>query len=117
MKEDILAQETLEAWAASSEGRFTCKNVLSEEPDRLPWTAREALISRALIEEHSIPAPTDDSYLCMRAARHAVSLCGPRNEHRSSGGVPAEMGYTAEQVVSFNHPCLRLFAAPIGQGI
>ena len=38
VKEDILAQETLEAWATNSGGRFTCEHVLSEEPDGSPWT-------------------------------------------------------------------------------
>ena len=43
VKEDILAEETLEAWAAGSEGRFTCKHVLSEEPDGSSWTGARGL--------------------------------------------------------------------------
>ena len=101
VKEDILAEETLEAWAASSEGRFTCKHVLSKEPEESSWTGARGLISRALIEEH-IPAPTDDVviFVCGPPGMYE-SLCGPRNEPQELKGILAEMGYTAEQVVKF----------------
>ena len=101
VKEDILAEETLEAWAASSEGRFTCKHVLSEEPDGSPWLGARGLISCALIDEH-IPAPTDDVviFVCGPPGMYE-SLCGPRNEPQELKGILAEMGYTAAQVVKF----------------
>ena len=101
VKEDILAEETLEAWAASSEGRFTCKHVLSKEPEESSWTGARGLISRALIEEH-IPAPTDDVviFVCGPPGMYE-SLCGPRNEPQELKGILAEMGYTAAQVVKF----------------
>jgi cytochrome-b5 reductase len=101
VKEDILAQETLEAWAASSEGRFTCKHVLSAEPDGSPWTGARGLITRELIEAH-LPAPTDDVviFVCGPPGMYE-SLCGPRNEPQELKGVLAEMGYTAAQVVKF----------------
>ena len=101
VKEDILAQETLEAWAASSEGRFTCKHVLSAEPDGSPWTGARGLITRELIEAH-LPAPTDDVviFVCGPPGMYE-SLCGPRNEPQELKGILAEMGYTAAQVVKF----------------
>ena len=101
VKEDILAQETLEAWAASSEGRFACKHVLSEEPDGSSWTGARGLITRELIEAH-LPAPTDDVviFVCGPPGMYE-SLCGPRNEPQDLKGILAEMGYTAEQVVKF----------------
>ena len=101
VKEDILAQETLEAWAANSEGRFTCHHVLSEEPDGSPWTGARGLITRELIEAH-LPAPTDDVviFVCGPPGMYE-SLCGPRNEPQELKGILAEMGYTASQVVKF----------------
>ena len=101
VKEDILAQETLEAWAANSEGRFTCHHVLSEEPDGSPWTGARGLIPRELIEAH-LPAPTDDVviFVCGPPGMYE-SLCGPRNEPQELKGILAEMGYTASQVVKF----------------
>ena len=101
VKEDILAEETLEAWAASSEGRFTCKHVLSKEPEESSWTGARGLISRALIEEH-IPSPADDVviFVCGPPGMYE-SLCGPRNEPQELKGILAEMGYTAAQVVKF----------------
>ena len=101
VKEDILAQETLEAWAASSEGRFACKHVLSEEPDGSSWTGARGLITRELIEAH-LPAPTDDVviFVCGPPGMYE-SLCGPRNEPQELKGILAEMGYTAAQVVKF----------------
>ena len=101
VKEDILAEETLEAWAANSESRFTCKHVLSEEPDGSPWPGARGLITRELIEEH-IPAPTEDVviFVCGPPGMYE-SLCGPRNEPQELKGILAEMGYTAEQVVKF----------------
>ena len=101
VKEDILAEETLEAWAAGSEGRFSCKHVLSEEPDGSPWTGSRGLITRELINEH-IPAPADDVviFVCGPPGMYE-SLCGPRNEPQELKGILAEMGYTAAQVVKF----------------
>ena len=101
VKEDILAEETLEAWAAGSEGRFSCKHVLSEEPDGSPWTGARGLITRELIEAH-LPAPTDDVviFVCGPPGMYE-SLCGPRNEPQELKGILAEMGYTASQVVKF----------------
>ena len=101
VKEDILAQETLEAWAANSEGRFSCKHVLSEEPDDSSWTGARGLITRELIEAH-LPAPTDDVviFVCGPPGMYE-SLCGPRNEPQELKGILAEMGYTAAQVVKF----------------
>jgi cytochrome-b5 reductase len=101
VKEDILAQETLEAWAANSKGRFSCNHVLSEQPDDSSWTGARGLITRALIEEY-IPAPTDDVviFVCGPPGMYE-SLCGPRNEPQELKGILAEMGYTAEQVVKF----------------
>ena len=101
VKEDILAQETLEAWAANSEGRFTCHHVLSEEPDGSPWTGARGLITRELIEAH-LPAPTDDVviFVCGPPGMYE-SLCGPRNEPQELKGILAEIGYTAAQVVKF----------------
>ena len=101
IKEDILAQETLEAWAANSEGRFSCKHVLSEELEESSWTGARGLITRELIEAH-LPAPTDDVviFVCGPPGMYE-SLCGPRNEPQDLKGILAEMGYTAEQVVKF----------------
>ena len=101
VKEDILAQETLEAWAANSDGRFTCEHVLSEEPDGSPWPGARGLITRKLIEAH-LPAPTDDVviFVCGPPGMYE-SLCGPRNEPQELKGILAEMGYTAAQVVKF----------------
>jgi cytochrome-b5 reductase len=101
VKEDILAQETLESWAANSDGRFTCNHVLSKEPEESSWIGARGLITRALIEEH-IPAPTEDVviFVCGPPGMYD-SLCGPRNEPQELKGILAEMGYTAAQVVKF----------------
>ena len=100
VRHDILADETLGAWAAGAGGRFSCTHVLSEEPEGSPWSGARGHITRELVETH-LPPPSEDCaiFVCGPPGMYGA-LCGPRNQPQLAG-LLAEMGYSAEQVVKF----------------
>jgi cytochrome-b5 reductase len=103
IRDDILAQELLERWAREFPDRFTCINVLSDEPAGSEWTGRRGYIDRKLIK-HAFPPPsTEKSIKILVCGPPALydALSGPRNEPGQVSGLLGEMGYTADQIYKF----------------
>lgn len=103
---EILATETLDAWAASCSDRFKVTHVLSDEPaDSSSWTGARGFITRELIEAN-LPMPDSDCmiFVCGPPPMYAA-LSGPRDAPGQPpselAGVLKEMGYRTEQVVKF----------------
>merc|ERR1712232_1486678 len=87
---DILARETLDAWATSFAARFQITHVLSEEPEGSPWDGARGFITREMVEAN-LPGPDSD---CL------IFICGPPPLHELAG-LLEEMGYRTEQVIEF----------------
>lgn len=96
---DILASETMDAWAASSK-QLTVKNVLSAEPADSAYDGLRGFIDADLIKS-SFPPPEEDPliFVCGPPPMYNA-LCGAREDEELSG-VLKELGYTKEQVYKF----------------
>ena len=97
---DILARTALDTWQAAYPRRLRIYHTLTREPTSSGWAGGRGRISRALLEQH-LPPPSEDVlvFVCGPPAMYA-SLSGARGE-KALGGVLAEMGYRADQVVKF----------------
>jgi cytochrome-b5 reductase len=103
VQDDILGRELLQRWAQEFSDRFTCIDVLSDEPASSDWTGRRGYIDRELIE-HAFPPPSTDlsiKILVCGPPGLYDALSGPRNEPDSVSGLLGRMGYTADQVYKF----------------
>jgi len=103
---DILAKETLDAWATSCADRFQVTHVLSEEPaEGSAWTGARGFITREMIEAN-FPKPESDCliFVCGPPALYNV-FSGPRDAPGQPpselAGLLKEMGYKTEQVIKF----------------
>ena len=97
---DILARSTLDAWQAAFPRRLRIHHTLTREPAASGWAGGRGRIGRALLEQH-LPPPSEDVlvFVCGPPAMYDT-LSGPRGE-KPLGGVLAELGYRADQVVKF----------------
>lgn len=103
VRDDILARELLHRWAREYPDRFTCIDVLSDEPSDSDWSGHRGYIDRKLIEQSFPPPATAQSIkllVCGPPAFYDV-LSGPRSENDRISGLLGEMGYTADQVYKF----------------
>jgi cytochrome-b5 reductase len=103
VRDDILAMVLLHRWAKEYPDRFTCIDVLSDEPSDSDWSGHRGYIDRKLIEQSFPPPSTAQSIkllVCGPPAFYDV-LSGPRNEPDRISGMLGEIGYTAEQVYKF----------------
>jgi len=103
---DILAKETVDAWAASCPDRFNVTHVLSEEPaEGSSWTGARGFITREMIEAN-FPKPDSDCliFICGPPPLYNV-FSGPRDAPGQPpselGGLLKEMGYRTDQVIKF----------------
>jgi cytochrome-b5 reductase len=103
---EILAQETLDAWASAYPDRFLVTHVLSDEPaDGSSWTGARGFITREQIEAN-FPKPDSDCliFICGPPALYNV-FSGPRDAPGQPpselAGLLKEMGYRTEQVIKF----------------
>jgi len=102
---EILAKETLDAWATSFPNRFAVTHVLSEEPSDSTWTGARGHITREMITAN-FPKPESDCliFVCGPPSLYDA-FSGPRDapgQPRSElAGLLKEMGYRTEQVVKF----------------
>jgi cytochrome-b5 reductase len=104
--QEILAKETLDAWAASCSDRFQVTHVLSHEPEEgSDWTGARGFITREMIEA-SFPKPDSDCliFVCGPPPLYTV-FSGPRDPPGQPpselAGLLKEMGYKTEQVIKF----------------
>merc|ERR1719471_447161 len=97
--DEILAKETLDAWAAQFPSRLTIVHVLSREPADSDWAGQRGHIDKPLMERY-FPKPSSN---CM------IFVCGPELSgwyDTFSGswdadhvtGLLGDMGYTNEMV-------------------
>jgi cytochrome-b5 reductase len=103
---DILAKETVDAWASSCPDRFNVTHVLSEEPaENSSWAGARGFITREMIEAN-FPRPDSDCliFVCGPPALYNV-FSGPRDAPGQPpselGGLLKEMGYKTDQVIKF----------------
>jgi len=103
---DILAKETLDAWAASFTDRFQVTHVLSEEPaEGSSWTGARGFITREMIEAN-FPKPESDCliFVCGPPPLYNV-FSGPRDAPGQPptelAGILKDIGYRTEQVIKF----------------
>jgi cytochrome-b5 reductase len=102
---EILAKETLDAWAASCPDRFKVTHVLSEEPAESSWAGARGFINKELIEAN-LPKPDSDCliFICGPPPLYNA-LSGPRDAPGQPpselAGLLKEMGYKTEQVIKF----------------
>jgi cytochrome-b5 reductase len=103
VRDDVLAGELLRRWAREFPDRFTCIDVLSDEPDGTEWTGLRGYIDRKLIENAFPPPSTDKLIKILVCGPPALydALSGPRNEPDQVSGLLGAMGYTADQVYKF----------------
>jgi len=104
--QEILAKETLDAWATSSPDRLKVTHVLSNEPSEgSSWSGARGFITRELIEAN-LPKPDSDCliFICGPPPMYAA-LSGPRDAPGQPpsdlSGLLKEMGYRTEQVIKF----------------
>jgi cytochrome-b5 reductase len=98
-QEDLLAKETLDAWA-SSHDRFEVTYVLSGEPASSSWSGARGFVDAELIRKH-LPPPADDSLILVCGPPPMYdALSGPRLQKHLTGAL-ADLAYRAEQVYKF----------------
>lgn len=96
---DILARQTLDAWAAAHPRRLKVVHTLTREPTGSSWDGHRGRIDRSFLEKHGHPGPGTLVFICGPPAMYA-DLSGARGE-KALSGVLADLGYRAEQVVKF----------------
>jgi cytochrome-b5 reductase len=103
---EILAKQTLAAWAKKYPKRLQVTHVLSEEPEEgSSWKGARGFITRELIEA-KFPKPDSDCliFVCGPPALYNV-FSGPRDAPGQPpselAGLLKEMGYKTEQVIKF----------------
>lgn len=97
---DILARDTLDAWAAQHPHRLRVHHTLTREPEGTGWTGRRGRIDAALLSEH-LPPPSEDVLIFVCGPPQMYdTLCGPRTDEQLSG-LLAQMGYRADQICKF----------------
>ena len=98
--DDILARELLDSWAAAHADRLHLTHTLTREPADSAWSGSRGRVDRGLIATH-LPPPTADTLLFVCGPPTMYNdLSGARGE-AELGGVLAELGYRADQVVKF----------------
>ena len=99
-RDDALAVEALDAWAAASRGQFRAITTLTREPDESPWAGRRGRIDAKLLRAF-LPPPVPDVliFVCGPPAMYE-SLSGPRGDDELTGAL-RELGYSREQVIKF----------------
>jgi len=97
-EQDILAKDTVDAWAAASGGRFSVTYILTR--DKRDHAYEKGYINAGLITS-KFPPPSDDVqiWVCGTPVFYD-DISGPRGEPEV-GGVLAEIGYSTHQVVKF----------------
>jgi cytochrome-b5 reductase len=98
--DDILGGDTMNDWAAQSNGRFKCTHVLSHEPEDSKWSGERGHIDKDKITKF-LPKPSDDCmiFVCGPPPMYDA-LCGPRTE-KTVTGVLKDLGYSDEMVFKF----------------
>ena len=97
---DILARDTLDAWAAAHPGRLRVTHVLSHEADGAGWAGERGLVTRELIAAHCAPPSESTAVFVCGPPPMYDALCGPRGEPEIAGAL-AELGYASDQVYKF----------------
>mmetsp|Transcript_19496 Transcript_19496/g.35352 ORF Transcript_19496/g.35352 Transcript_19496/m.35352 type:complete len:287 (-) Transcript_19496:258-1118(-) len=100
LENDILAKDTLDAWATAGKERFALTHVLSGEPEGSSWVGARGHVDEALVKAN-MPSPDDDCliFVCGPAPMYDA-LCGPRTDKELTG-LLASLGFSADQVVKF----------------
>ena len=95
---DVIARETLEAWASTHASRFRVHFTVTREPPSSAWTGARGRIDRQLLQR-VLPPPSENPlvFICGPPGMY-VTLSGARGDSRLSGAL-AELGHASRRVV------------------
>jgi len=101
--DDILGHELLHRWAKQYPDRFSCVDILSDEPQSSSWKGERGYIDEDRIGKYA-PSPSSGEHFCFFVCGPPPmysALCGPREEQSEVKGLLGKMGYKPEQVYKF----------------